>query len=128
MCGEGKPTRMRQSSQLLMLQGYYLRLDIPIVMKALEAWGLVDMANVSTTYALYTDADVMFVGSDLSTCTLPLPDQLSLGPEHEKGQPKNSGVMVFNVPAVRNELPNFLRYGRDNNFSFPVYDQGKSHR
>ncbi|GAB4813078.1 hypothetical protein N2152v2_000124 [Parachlorella kessleri] len=32
--------------------------------------------------------------------------------------------MVFNVPAVRNELPNFLRYGRDNNFSFPVYDQG----
>ncbi|GAB4814882.1 hypothetical protein N2152v2_001928 [Parachlorella kessleri] len=104
-------------------EGAFLRLDIPLVMDSIVAEDLVDLTNVSTTHVLYTDADVMFVGDDVSTCTMPLPEQLSMSPQHVKGRPENSGVMVFNVPSFREEFPSFLQHGREQKFKF-VYDNG----
>ena len=61
-----------------------MRLDIPIVVERLVEEGMVDLSNVSTSYALYTDTDVLFMGhkvaandgsSWLSPSGEPLPQQ-----------------------------------------------------
>ena len=64
---------------------------------------------------------------DVSTCTFPLPRLFSLGPEFHRGRYENSGVMMFNLPAFRAELPAMVRFGASKDFveGFnPGYDQG----
>jgi len=77
--------------------------------------------------ALYTDADVLFMGKpgqDLSTCSMPRPQLLMVSPQGRRGTPTNSGVLLFNVPAWRAELPRLVRFGREGRFDFPAHDQG----
>lgn len=109
-------------------QGVHLRLDIPRVVAMIAAEGLMPLANVSTAYALYTDADVMFTGraphADVSTCTQPLPQLVRLGPQHAHGTAENSGVLLLNVSAWGGELPAFVEYGRRKDFQFSQFDQG----
>ena len=109
-------------------QGVYLRLDIPYLVDAIAAEGRIPLANVSTAYALYTDADVMFTGRgrhrDVSTCTQPPPQLIRLSPQHARGTAENSGVLLFNVSAWKDELPAFVEYGRQKNFRFGAYDNG----
>lgn len=109
-------------------QGVYLRLDITRVVARILAEGQIPLANVSSTYALYTDADVMFTGqgshADISTCTQPLPRLIRLGPQHARGTSENSGVLLLNISSWGAELPPFVEYGRLRDFRFGQYDQG----
>lgn len=89
------------------MQGVWLRLDVPLVMSQLlaEAHPAL-LANISTTYALYTDVDVMFMpGHDHSTCTLPLPRLFNIGPEANKGTTSNTGKSLLSgsSPAVTSQ-------------------------
>jgi hypothetical protein len=103
-----------------------MRLDIAMVMEQVLKEGIIDMTNVSTQYAFYTDADVLFMGGggDISTCTLPLPAMVSLSPQTGRGSAENSGVMAFNISAWRQEFPAFLEYGKRHKFAFVAFDQG----
>ncbi len=91
-----------------------------------------DLSNTSTSYVLYTDADVLFgVGgpagalrTDLSTCSVPAPQLMMLGREKAMGAPWDTGVLLINVPGLRRELPKLLQYGRDAHFDFPGWEQG----
>ncbi|GAB4820965.1 hypothetical protein N2152v2_008011 [Parachlorella kessleri] len=58
---EVREARLRNG--LLRHQGGFMRLDIPIVVERLVQEGMVDLHNVSASYALCTDTDVLFMGS-----------------------------------------------------------------
>ena len=64
---------------------------------------------------------------DITTCTAPLPSLVGFGPERWKGEAKNSGVLLFNVPAMAQELPRVIEYARERSWQ-PCqqgWDQGE---
>lgn len=112
----GRPYRPQSA------EGFYLLLEIPFV-------------EANDEFVLFTDADVMFTGQvDLSAFK---PAFLAACPEVDISNPSleptnhgfNSGVMVMNVPAMRQRMQDvYLRLEQAGYFSFDdsgaVYDQG----
>jgi hypothetical protein len=104
-------------------KGFYLPLQIPVVEEADE-------------HVLYTDCDVMFLRDpDLaqirptSIAAVPEVADLSAPSPARVLNGFNSGVMVINVPAMRNRLPDLMRMLDENGyFNFvdtgATYDQG----
>lgn len=94
--------------------GAFLRLDIPLI-------------NLSDTYALYADVDVMFLRQpDFSDCR---PKIFAAAPEHqiENYSHINSGVLLINIPGLRAELPGFVDRIIGGSLKTPSgdpYDQG----
>jgi hypothetical protein len=108
-----------------MLQGPFLRLDIP---KFVKEHSLFDMPNVCKHNVLYTDVDVIFANritqQDVTNLSK-LTGQaiVSYGREYSKlGLIFNTGVMVMNVERFEQELPKMLQQARDEKV-YPGHDQ-----
>jgi hypothetical protein len=108
-----------------MLQGPFLRLDIP---KFIKEHSLFDMPNVCKHNVLYTDVDVIFANritqQDITNLSK-LTGQaiVSYGREYSKlGHILNTGVMVINVERFEQELPKMLQQARDEKV-YPGHDQ-----
>jgi hypothetical protein len=108
-----------------MLQGPFLRLDIP---KFVKEHSLFDMPNVCKHNVLYTDVDVIFANritqQDVTNLSK-LTGQaiVSYGQEYSKlGHIFNTGVMVMNVERFEQELPKMLQQARDAEV-YPGHDQ-----
>ena len=83
---------------LLSWSGAHLRIEIPLIEKQDEI-------------VLYTDCDVMF----LKDPALPyLPKYFAAAPEESRTDYRgiNTGVMLMNVPMLRNDLPAFTAFAR----------------
>lgn len=104
-------------------RGAYLRTDIPLIEK-------------ENKYILYTDIDILFlrdVGAYISECR---PEFFACCGEldweslkqGELPKPRcnwfNSGVMVMNVEAMRQEYADFVDFCYKRKFKFGSYDQG----
>lgn len=92
--------------------GHWLRVDIPEI-------------EVTDDFVLYTDIDIIFCGLP---SRLPAPHFLSVAPEgREKDWNNfNSGVMLMNIPAMRNCMNDFkdaIRKRLLGSFKYPTHDQ-----
>jgi hypothetical protein len=108
-----------------MLQGPFLRLDIP---KFVKEHSLFEMPNLCKHHVLYTDVDVIFANritqQDVTNLSK-LTGQaiVSYGREYSKlGHIVNTGVMVLNVEHFEQELPKMLQQARDEKV-YPGHDQ-----
>lgn len=95
--------------------GAYLRVDIPSI-------------ETEEEYILYTDADVLFLRQPRYTGR---PKYFAAAPENDPNNWEfvNTGAMVMNVPAMKNEHENFLARSKDRLNAFAskghgTYDQG----
>ena len=92
--------------------GAFLRIDIPLIEKEDE-------------FVLYTDCDVMFL-TDPDFRDLK-PNYFCVAPEFTRGDydNMNSGVMLINVPEMREIHQSFIQYLRSTKISeLPAFDQG----
>ena len=133
--------------------GPYLRLDIPQI---IEQHGLLDRPGICPQHVLYTDADVMFVNpishSDMDSLKSylvhrqttehrwwkrplswpswrqPDPPMVLYGREwHMRHRtPVNTGVMLMDVPAFREEFPHMIAFRNQSPdpTQFYAFDQG----
>lgn len=91
---------------------HWLRFDIPLIEEA--------------EYVLYTDIDVVFMeGFEAPTVQ---PTYLAAAPEHDRENFSyfNSGVMILNIPSMRNiasEFSEAVIQRLNNNFQYPPHDQ-----
>jgi len=87
------------ASQAIAL-GAYLRVEVPLLMQEM-GW--------ADPFALYTDCDVMFTAKFDDTAQRAKPRFFAVAPEDAPGnfEAMNSGVMVMNVEALRNDWPAF---------------------
>jgi hypothetical protein len=88
--------RPRFGEQMNTFGGHWLRCDIP----ALET---------TDEFVLYTDIDVMFLKP--LPDTIAYPKYVACGPEHHQNDYGyfNSGVMIMNVPALRDRRSDLVR-------------------
>jgi hypothetical protein len=96
--------------------GTWQRIDLPVV-----PW--VDQY----TYVLFTDADVLFRRAfTFQELPRPLPRAVGMGPEMVDAFPYNAGVMVANLPRLRETYAEFLGFILANNhgLTFPGYGPG----
>lgn len=97
--------------------GHWLRVDLPFI-------------ETSEEFVLYSDVDVMFLGHP----ALPqMPRVLAAAPEYDRNSRRhfNSGVMVMNIPRLRDLYGPFCRAIRarlSGNFSYPPHDQESYNR
>jgi hypothetical protein len=92
--------------------GHWLRLDIPDI-------------ETEEEVILYTDIDVLF---QPLPAVLTMPRLISAGPaeEREERGKFNSGVMLMNLPALRQVWPDFMAQVRERllgDFRYPAHDQ-----
>jgi len=94
--------------------GHWLRGDLPLI-------------ETQEKYILYTDVDVMF---RRPFDGLKLPEKaVAAAPEQQQREKRyfNSGVLVMNLPVMRDLLPAFhetIRARLKNDFTYPPHDQG----
>jgi hypothetical protein len=96
--------------------GTWQRIDLPIV-----PW--LDQYN----YVLFTDTDVLFRRPfTFHELPLPLPSAVGMGTEMADMFPYNAGVMVANLPRLRETYPAFLDFIFSNTHGlvFPGYGPG----
>jgi hypothetical protein len=102
----------QQPGYLAIASGAFLRTEIPLL-------------ETEDEYVLYTDCDVFF---------LKHPSALDLRPEYFACAPQmsktdyegdaNSGVLILNIPKMRESFPKFARFIQDNLFAgWPGCDQ-----
>ncbi|KAI8477207.1 MAG: hypothetical protein J3K34DRAFT_381683 [Monoraphidium minutum] len=96
--------------------GTWQRIDLPLV-EWLDQY----------TYVLFTDTDVLFRrGFSFHEFPLPLPRAVGMGPEMVDMFPYNAGVMLANLPALRDSYPAFLEFILSNQYglTFPGFGPG----
>jgi methyltransferase family protein len=89
----------------------FLRVDIPLLFK-------------DDDFVLYTDCDVMFLKEP---CVESLrPAFFACAPERKRGDSQhiNTGVMVMNIKALREDHPSFCRFIQRNYSELVSFDQG----
>ena len=100
--------------------GTYLRLDIPHAMA--KVLPLINSSVVDTEYILYTDSDILFF-KDINACSLERPEMISIGPEINRNDSANTGVLYMNVSGMGEELPSLLSFAQSRRWQFRTYDQ-----
>jgi hypothetical protein len=96
--------------------GTWQRIDLPLV-----PW--IDQFN----YVLFTDTDVLFRRPfSFHELPLPLPRAVGMGPEMVDMFPYNAGVMVANLPRLRETYSAFLAFilANGEGLTFPGYGPG----
>ncbi|GBF93893.1 hypothetical protein Rsub_06892 [Raphidocelis subcapitata] len=96
--------------------GTWQRIDLPI-MPWLDQF----------TYVLFTDTDVLFRRPfSFSEFPRPLPRAVGMGPEMQDMFPYNAGIMVANLPRLRETYNDFLAFVLSNRegLTFPGYGPG----
>lgn len=87
--------------------GTFLRIEIPQLSKEL---------GFDDEYVFYTDVDVMFLGEVTDYLEKLTPKYFAVAPEFHKHDYKamNAGVMLMNMPAMRELDPAFRKFIREN--------------
>lgn len=104
----------------------------PTTDAALSTWQRIDIPNIpwldQFTYVLYTDVDVYFRRTfSFHELPMPLPVTVGLGPQMTNNFPYSVGVMVLNLPALRDTYDQFLesiKAAKDRKFNFGPAGQG----
>ena len=102
-----------------MAVGTWQRMDVPLLPQLSEY-----------EYILFTDSDIFFRKPlTLESFKLPLPLTIGMAPEGSDEFPFNAGVMLINMPALRNTYSAFARFvfSNEHGMFFPQYgpvDQG----
>lgn len=112
------------------LRGSYLRVDVgavmPKVLAVLSAVGggsSVGLASaIDTDYVLWTDPDVLYLG-DVTSCSLPKPRFLSIGPDATHFNADNCGVVYYNVSGFAQARDALVEWSAMQAFQFKVADQ-----
>lgn len=108
--------RIGYGDKYRIFSGHWLRVDIPIIEDKYE-------------HILYTDIDVLFMKHPVPDN---LPDLLGVVTEERNGgEMFNNGVMVMNIPALREDHKAFVSAIRKrmlNNFTYPAHDQASYNR
>ena len=138
------PQKIRSSKQGHINVGAFGRLDVPlIVSKLTEEF---QERGLSTDFALYTDADVMFTRDwpqhsavlkcqnckrgwpAPSCCRHPLtetdPQVFLAGTEVFAIWGLNSGVMLMNIPSMLSHRDELIAFATKKQWNFLMYDQG----
>ncbi len=87
------------------LWGSYLRIEPHLVMDKVldwivQAYGAKGLRAIDTNFVLWTDPDVFFF-SNITSCSIPKPHIMSIGPEALKDGTGNCGVIYYNIRAYR---------------------------
>lgn len=61
---------------------------------------------------------------DINTCSFTPPPIFTIGPEHDKGKPDNTGVMYVNATAFAAMREPLLEWGISKQWQFGAMDQG----
>jgi hypothetical protein len=96
--------------------GTWQRIDLP----------LVDWID-QFTYVLFTDTDILFRRPfSFHEFPLPLPRAVGMGPEMVDMFPYNAGIMLANLPALRESYKPFLEFILSNKYglTFPGFGPG----
>lgn len=102
----------------------FLRLDIPNVIESVRnRLEQRDIHHISYEYALYTDTDVLFT-EFFNIKELGRPSTLLIGPQSVKGSKTNSGVLFFNIAAMKRHFKKLINFAVSKKWVFTSYDQG----
>ena len=74
--------------------------------------------TVSTLWPLHNHPQ------DINTCSFTPPPIFTIGPEHDKGKPDNTGVMYVNATAFAAMREPLLEWGISKQWQFGAMDQG----
>ena len=108
------------------LQGPFLRLDIPKLMKEHNLFGL---PNVCKNHVIYTDADVIFANKinkdETQGLIKSMGDDVSAMCGRESGKHadiKNTSVMIMNADLFEQDISKMLKHAKRSH-SYPEHDQ-----